>query len=105
MSDELSIEKPVLDVENSEKKDLPDEVPNVFNAKEENELDPLIKDIDILVTINDIKGAKKLYTELKKKYDALSDEKKKEHFIKVEKVYKKIENYNSFGAKIKRMFR
>ncbi len=103
------IEKPELDLGKTDNRKLPNKVPDVFaNSKkedvDENNLEPMIRDIDILIAINDITGAKTLYHRLRLIHDKLSEEEKKKYFVQVEKIYKKLKAQDSFGAKLKGMF-
>lgn len=102
--DNLDIEKPKLNLERKEKENLPKEIPDVFAAEEQQEveqiieheaeikIEPLIKDVEIELKIKNFVDAKDLYKRLVRVYNGLTEEEKKTYFPRILAMYDELKD-------------
>ena len=113
---DIKIEKPVLNLKTSSKEKLPDAIPDVFhdgdspvdkviNESDEFKIDPLIREVDVFLTIGDIDKAKKHYQKVFAIYNQLSQEMKEKHFDAVDNLYKKIKAHGTLVHRVKQFFK
>ncbi len=76
------------------------EVDEVINHPEEYEIEPLLRDVEVNLKINDVRAARDLYRKLLHVYNGLTKKEKETYYDKVFAFYERLSPKKSFMKKV-----
>jgi len=106
MSEQIDITKPELNIKESPKQEkLPDKIPDPFEdptADYTEVIKAMIRDVEVLIAVDDIEKARDAYKELEKNIKKLSPAAQKKHADEMSLLKKKVERHKT--SLLNRMF-